>query len=364
MRRISYTPYFFLILSFFILLSFPVKVTERIRAFATSSIAPCWQGVDKVRQMFASSSSVSTREKEELRQEIILLRSQLDNVKQWLAQEDRIKQEWQRYQQLSPSFSQSDFFKRRVNEIKEILRLTSLAVPAQISFREPALFGSSLWINVGEKQNVRLGKKVIAKNSPVILGSCVVGIVEFVGDTQSRVRLITDSCFSISVRAVRGGEQNRYLFEHVKALLQALQTRNDLGAFEEKNSLISSLLLLQEKLEIDAPDFYLAKGEVKGSGTALWRSREMTLKGVGFNYDFPDAEGPAHPLQSKHPHLLEKGDLLLTTGWDGLFPAGLKVATVITVDPLKEGAIAYSLQASPLVCDLSHLSYVFVLPPL
>ena len=88
------------------------------------------------------------------------------------------------------------------------------------------------------------------------------------------------------------------------------------------------------------------------------------LKGVGFNYDFADAEGPARPLRSEELPLLKAGDLLVTTGMDGIFPAGFWVATVSKVDVLREGACAYEIEANAPRRAISTISQcVTVLPP-
>lgn len=386
MRKVAYLPYLCLLFSLFVLLSLPRKVTEEVRSFAVSSFSPCWRGVDwmKKKTLFVLSLPLSEKnlerkkfeqEKETLLQELFLLRSQMENVREWLVQESRLQEEMRKYEKLEGNKEGGDFFRRRAEEIRQILRLGSKALPAKISFRQPSFWSSALWINVGEKHNARLGKQVIGKNSPVILGSSLIGLVEYVGNSQSRVRLITDPSLGISVRAVRGGEQNRYLFDQIQSLLFCLDSRSDLfSSLEEKNGVMALLFQLRKRIEGPSPDLYLAKGELKGYGTPLWRSRQVKLRGVGFNYDFADTEGPARHLLSGQTYentstttpirLIEKGDLLVTTGLDSLFPAGLKVATVSCVEPLREGASSYEIEAIPLVSNLDTLSDLFVLPPL
>ena len=61
--------------------------------------------------------------------------------------------------------------------------------------------------------------------------------------------------------------------------------------------------------------------------------------------------------------ILKVGDLLVTTGMDGVFPSGLKVGEVVDVEPLKEGDCYYELTAKPTCNHIDELSYVFVLPP-
>ena len=49
-------------------------------------------------------------------------------------------------------------------------------------FREPSSWSSAFWIDVGERQNKALGKNIVAKNSPVLFGTSIVGVVEYVGE--------------------------------------------------------------------------------------------------------------------------------------------------------------------------------------
>jgi len=62
--------------------------------------------------------------------------------------------------------------------------------------------------------------------------------------------------------------------------------------------------------------------------------------------------------------ILKEGDLLVTTGMDGVFYTGLNVAIVESIDDLEEGGYAYSIKAKPCVINLQELEAVFVLPPL
>jgi cell shape-determining protein MreC len=231
------------------------------------------------------------------------------------------------------------------------------AVPAQVIYRDPTSWSSTIWVNIGEDENLKRGKPLIAINSPVVDGDALVGVIDYVGKTQSRVRLITDSGLSPAVRAVRGGRQEREINHLITLLKSRLAFRNEFAG--ERKALSS----IQEKLKLDGEDFYLAKGELKGSSLPFWKSKSPLLKGTGFNCDFPDALSPAAELTSKRP-IIQKGDLLITSGLDGVFPAGLSVAIVEKVFPLPEGGYAYDLEAKPAASYLNDLSIVFILPPL
>jgi cell shape-determining protein MreC len=244
------------------------------------------------------------------------------------------------------------------------LELQLQALPARVIFREPASWSSAFWINVGQKDNEALGKSIIAKNSPVLLGSSLVGVVEQVDRRKSRVRLITDAQLVPSERALRGGEQNRFLIKSVETLLSALELREELfPTREDAEQLFKSLVKLKEKLIIPAADLYLGKGELHGTRSPLWRSRSSVLRGVGFNCDFADEEGRARDLRDPTP-LLRVGDLLVTTGLDGVFPAGFHVGSIAKIFPLQEGACSYELEAVIAAGRLDELSHVTVLPPL
>ena len=135
-------------------------------------------------------------------------------------------------------------------------------------FREPTSWSSTLWINLGEKDNERLNRKVIGPSSPVLVGTSIVGVVEYVGKSQSRVRLITDSRLCPSVRALRGEEQNRELLKHLDALLLSLELRPDLS--ENAEQVIPFLSQLKTNLARRSRDLYLAKGVLHGASHPLW----------------------------------------------------------------------------------------------
>ena len=109
---------------------------------------------------------------------------------------------------------------------------------------------------------------------------------------------------------------------------------------------------------------------LQGKSQPLWRSSSLELKGFGFNYDFSDEEGPARDLLTGKADesdretvpIIEAGDLLVTTGLDGIFPEGIPVAYVKQVDKLKEGDFYYSIRAIPCATHLNQLKNVFVLP--
>ena len=389
MRRVVYRPYLILILFLFSLMSLPAPVSEKIRSVVVCSVAPCWRGLSFIKDATidfikvplparGQNSGISLVEADKTSQENLILRSQIDTMREWLLFEDRLKEQLERLKALQKNEREdsvnADFFKRRAEELCAALELQIQAVPAKVIFREPASWSSSVWISVGEKDNGTLGQIVIAKNSPVLLGSSLIGVVEYVGKTQSRVRLITDAHLNPSVRAIRGKEQNQYVLEHIEALMFALQVRDDVFSAEEIQGTTHVLSHLKRILGQQVEDKYLAKGALYGSSSPLFRSRSQFLKGVGFNYDFPDEEGPARDLRAGEVYdplkkreaigILKAGDLLVTTGLDGVFPAGLRVAIVSKVKSLKEGASSYDIEAVSTAGNLNEINHVFILSPL
>jgi rod shape-determining protein MreC len=362
MRRFSYKPYVLLLIFYFSVFNLPQMAAERLRSFAVAALSPAW---------LALSSSKSSQEKKEIEVS--------PQVKEWLLCEERLQEEWQRFEKLLRAGQSEgpwkEFFARRAKELASRLELQAQALPAKVIFREPAAWSSAVWIDVGEEQNRRLKQSVISKNSPVLSGASLIGVVEYVEEHRSRVRLITDARLNLAVRVVRGREQNRQMLEQLETLLFALNRRDDLFTSEEERStFLNSLSALSQKLDVGTEDRYLAKGEIFGCNAPLWRSRGQLLKGVGFNYDFADVEGPARDLRTGEPYdsawkkeplaLIKAGDMLVTSGLDGICPAGLRVALVSKVQPLKEGASSYEIQASATAGDLDNLSHVTILPAL
>ncbi len=234
------------------------------------------------------------------------------------------------------------------------------AIQAKVIFRENISFGSFIWVDRGEADNKRLGATVIAKKSPVVLGKGVVGVVEEVLEKKSLVRLITDPKLQIAVRVDRG-KKGIYLEERLMELKNLLEKEEEIFKNQEHRELTKDWIqVLLEKVR-PLRGALLAKGVIQGVANPGWRVAYDTLSGYGFNYDFADSEGGPFDLRTEH--LIRVGDLLVTTGLDGVFPRGLHVGVVTKIDPLKEGGYAYGLSASPSVHELQYLDNVQILPP-
>lgn len=288
------------------------------------------------------------------------LRTQISHAYDWLQFDRKIGQEIDAFKEIKDT----SFGKRRVEHLETLLKSELFSVPTNVIYRDPSSWSSTLWVNVGELDNEKLGRKVIAKNSPVLSEGSLVGIVEYVGEKQSQVRLLTDSGLCPAVRVSRGGAQNRELVHQIQLALNLLQPRDDLfGSIFEKEHHISCLKSLLKRVDCNWEDGYLAKGEVHGSSAPFWRSRSPILRGIGFNYEYPDDEGGREDFKNDIP-ILKEGDLLVTSGLDGVFPLGLKVGIVIRCDPLKKGRDSYEIDVKPMVSNFNELKTLFILPPI
>jgi rod shape-determining protein MreC len=377
MRRVSYKPYISLICVLLLLLSLPKTATEKMRSGFTviASSARSLPSVfkksgSKIPTLFSSQNAPAAilQELDLLQLENLNLKDQIQQLTTCLQNETEIQK---KLGQLESFKNFQNISKLRKEALIDQVKLLSQSINGRVIFRDPSFWSSSLWIDIGQKNNRIIGQEIIAKNSPVVVGSTLVGVIEYVGERRSRVRLITDAKLNPSVRVVRGYEQNQALAESIDALQSQLRLRSDLISSVEAISILEKLKL---ESNLETASFYLAKGELYGSSEPLWRCRGQLLHGIGFNYDYADDEGPARHLatgellntlgQKKGIALIKAGDLLVTSGMDGIFPGGLKIGFVTHVYPLREGGISYKIEAKSLLFQLPDLSLVTVMPPL
>ena len=370
MKKVSSFPYIALFLFLLFWASLSRNVSDSVRSFTTASFAPAWRWAVGVKSYLSDrpmlvSKKNGSLELAQLQIENQNLKNQIKWVKEWVLSEKK----WIEQLELAKEISAE----KRAAHFHDLLDRQLSAVPCQVIYRDPSSWSSTLWINVGEEDNKILERSAVAKNSPVVSGLSLVGVIDYVGKKQSRVRLITDSGVTPAVRAVRGSLQNRDVVRLLESLEDRLQLRKDLFASEEeKEILLKGIVSLRDKMRQEKENIYLVKGELHGSAAPFWRSRGLVLKGIGFNYDYADEWGPARDLRSGRPinsrgnsvTLLKEGDLLITSGLDGVFPPGLSVATVKSISPLKQGAYAYELEALPTAVSLNDLESLFVLPSL
>ena len=264
----------------------------------------------------------------QLKMENQILQSELSLAKRWIYQDKERE--------------------KRAKELEKRFQKEASYLIAKVIYRVPSSWSHSFWIDVGQEDN-SLETQVISRGSPVVDGNCLIGVIDYVGPKQSKVRLITDPGLNPSVRVERGKESHKELLFLMDSLSYRLESN------PEALSLIEEL---RKKIELPQDEIFLAKGELRGSFSPFWQKKPI-LKGYGFNYNHADSYGPSKDLRDS---ILQEGDHLITSGLDGLFPFGLSVAIVKKVKPLTEGSFAYEIDAVPTASALSDLRYVFVLP--
>lgn len=385
LRQVQFQPYILALGCSLLLMATPERASDAIRENAVGIVSPLWR-VSRWCAFLASNSSggVETKSYKKLKQDSEdlklknhLLEEQLGETLSYLLSEKHLESElgaYKAFQEEGTKTLDKDFFQRRQKELQERLALQMESIQANVIYRPVAFWNRSLWINKGEKYNTIIGKRVIQKNSPVTLGNVAIGKVDYVGRNKSRVKLITDPKLCLSVRAVRGQKQNDRVFDSVEELYNLLQDRQDIFfSSDEHTKTLEILKNISSNVLTQSSTSFLAKGELHGADSKGYRTLSNILVGEGFNYDFADEEGPARDLRIgtalgegalKHQEgLLKEGDLLVTTGMDGIFPANLEVGIVKEIEPLEDGAFHYKLYAKSLCKSLNQLVSVTVLPP-
>lgn len=321
--------YLIFLLFFGGLFSFPKENSDKLRAKCIALMAPSWRMIGRSKEKEENSLQV-------LQAENVALQHQVKRLRQLLLLDRQMQ---------DPNLQQ------HLQYLVEIVQKQVQALPGQVIFRETSLWNSCLWLNVGEKDNRALGNEIVAKNSPVLFGNVLVGVIEQVEEQRCRIRLITDAALTPSVCALRGDQQNRMLLKQMDELIEQLKLRRELSIAAP---LITGLQQAQKQLQLEHPTYYLARGILQGASHSKWRTRTPILKGSGFH---------SLPLEETKLEVVEVGDLLVTSGIDGMFPPNLPVATISTVFPMREGGCTYEIEALSLAGDFNELAELFVLPP-
>lgn len=382
MRKKTPRTYLLIFVAVLALMSLPKRSTEIIKSSTVALLTPLWQLLVPTKTAAPpaegqeGSESTDSDALQRLQLENAMLSQEIAHIKEAIQHELKLISQFGLLKNTPEGQERLAFLQKRFRrDLQKVMQRHLEAVPARVIFRAASSWSSSLWIDVGTTTNEVLGKTVVAKNSPVVVGSAVVGVVDYVGKAQARVKLITDSGLTPSVRVLRGAAQDEMHREKLDDLLQALdQHRSPLLPDPQEQQLLAQLLAkAKENVSQPKPSWLLAKGELHGASQPLWRRQGTVLKGIGFNYDYADDEGPARDLRSGRPAdgsgkeaaipIIQPEDLLVTTGMDGVFPPGLLVAKVTKLHLLKEGDYYYELEAVPVVADLDDLSLVFILPP-
>jgi rod shape-determining protein MreC len=347
MRSGKFWPYFLLIAVLGVLLLLPRSIKTRLQSFAGSIISFSLP-------VNEDQLSVLYQENRTLKEELAKYKAEFSHEK-WMARQIQYLKELKGREIDDPQWQA--FFARRAKRLTQRLEMHQKGLGAKVILREPNFWSSHLWVDAGIADGIE-------KNSPVVIGNHLIGVIDEVEEKRSKVRLITDIQLTPAVRAVRGEQGGRYLMELSDQLLEILRAKRGLFSSPQSEDLIAKAI---ENLKINAArgwgDHYLAKGEVCGSSFPLWRSRRPILKGKGFNYDFPDEEGAARDLRfsGSGVPLLLPGDHLVTSGLDGIFPEGLEVGIVTKVNLLREGDYSYDLEAIPAFSHFDEINEVWIL---
>ncbi len=387
MKRGSALPYLLLVATLFALLHLPERVVSHARSATLNLTTPIFLGVKAVLSLASwtkgGGRAGSHGDQDKMRDELLLCRLENSRLKEqlsYLLDLDRYHEEilLQLERLIALGQPEGDELKVQLTRHRQhlVARIKAHleAVPARVLFRPTLVYSHTLWLNVGTEEMRSLAYPVLQKNSPVVLGSALVGVVDEIAPHHCRVRLITDPGLRVSVRALRGGGSDAELLGHILAVQEGLASRGDLFPSSDAPGILhQNLEVLKSRLDPLGQEILLAKGELAGSGEPLFRSSGTLLRAVGFNYDLPDAEGPARSLRTAPSGpsgsvrggtpILAMGDLLVTTGMDGIFPPGLEIGRVVSIDPLREGSYTYSLRAVAGSRDLNSLSTLFILPP-
>jgi cell shape-determining protein MreC len=356
------------------IMSLSHPATEKMRGALIAFLAPMWQTFTQIKQKISFSETRMKEEIERLQLENQVLSNTLAQTSYLLIEKQNLDTQLQELEKISLHTikEQQNLYQIYLQRLQKQVELRMRTLPAKVIFRSFDNWNHSLWINIGELDNPIHAETIIAKGSAVLVGHSLIGVIDYVGKHQSRVRLITDPGLTPSVRASRGGEQDSLLNEQIDFILNATRMRKQMLKEEDQLQLIKLLQTMKTALQPFKKTYYLAKGELRGSCYPSRHADQSLLKGTGFNYDFADEEGPARDLRTgKLLHdsqkialpLLKVHDLLVTTGMDGVFPAGLKVAIVTKIGLLKEGDYFYELEAKSTAGNLNDLTWVFVIPP-
>ena len=131
-------------------INLPVMISDRLRSYVSTPFAK--------RSFENRGNELASLELENRN-----LRLQIDQAYEWLLFDKKL--------------NDSEFSQKRGAYVKTHLKEQLLSIPAQVIYRDPSLWSSSLWVNVGENTNWALKKKIVMKNSPVLADGAIVGVL-------------------------------------------------------------------------------------------------------------------------------------------------------------------------------------------
>lgn len=213
------------------------------------------------------------------------------------------------------------------------------ALRARVIARDPGSWTQAAWIDVG-RNNTPEGSP-LQRNSPVVLGQTLIGMVEYVGRSQSLVRLLSDPHCCPSLEIV--GRERDGIADAASRLALLLSR-----AEGEGNS--QALQMLESLSRRRGEEISTVRGVLRGmDGQASHCLRGQLYLGE-----------IAWKTQSTLP---SAGALIQTSGNDGIFPRGLRVAALHSIRPPRPGEVAREFLALPEADLEGDLYWVTVLAP-
>ena len=234
MKKKIIITYFLIFGALLAIMSISRPTSEKMRGNSIAFLTPLWERLLSIKHFIAHPSQPSPftshsieEEMQRLQVENQLLATELTFLQRLFDEQMRLST---KLAMIASSGSEeisllSSEQQKALQRILKQLNWRLKAIPARVIFRSFDTWNSSLWINIGNSINQTDQGTFIAINSPVVLGQAIVGVVDYVGEHQSKVRLISDSRLAPSVRASRGGEQELLISEYIEGLLQQLQRK-------------------------------------------------------------------------------------------------------------------------------------------
>ncbi len=324
--------------------------------------------VDSFKSLTFKEEAFDETSLEKVKLDNYILKSQIAYIQEWIAAHQKFEDFFSELKKLDKTqhlaVITQDAQKKRLKILQDFLNLFGRYAFAKIIFKEPFSSSSYAWINLGEGYNKKIGNNLIQKNSPVVYGDHLLGIVEEVFPNHSKIRLITDPNLVVSVRSSRGDQQLKIVNAKASDLLDSLELIQELS-WAKKEGLKELLIELTKDLEKDGHDRFYAKGEVFGAEYSPFLAFQNALIGEGFYLQTAQKSlQQSANIDGFKEIAIKQGDLLVTTGLDGLFPKGLKVGIVLKVEPSQLGQLAYKINAKSTLPDMNEIEYVQVLPPI
>lgn len=245
---------------------------------------------------------------------------------------------------------------RRNHEFDEKLACYTRSIEAPIIRKSLTEYAAFIFIGKGRFDDPH--SNTLKVDSPVVYGNTLIGVVEEIEDRISKVRLLTDARMVVPSRAIRGGRS----LSHVQAKARGLYSLLD-----EDSPLGEEILAFLRRDGCD--ETVHAKGCIQGGGLPFLGRRVPYLQATNFSGFYRDEDSSSRDIYGKEytlkktPSLaiLAKGDIIVTTGEEGVFPPGLAIGIVSSCPTTKDG-VTLDAHVAPLI-SLQEISGVTIISP-